>query len=231
MRGGSDDDWHVNGNIGADLVYGGDGHDTLFGGQGNDQVFGEAGNDSVSGDFDNDTLRGGTGNDWLFGSHGDDQILGEDGDDTMDGWGGVDSLTGGNGNDRLFGDFANDTLSGDHGADTLFGGLGDDLLFGVSAVQDSGEIDVFAFGVGSGVDVVIGFNPFVDWIALSANVNGTGIDTPADALAAVFVPGGVQTPTILDLGSGNTVIFLDMPINAFGLESFRIFDPALVSFA
>jgi len=63
VYGDAGDDFHVNGNIGDDMVFGGAGSDTLFGGQDQDQLFGEDGNDALSGDLGVDTLSGGPGAD------------------------------------------------------------------------------------------------------------------------------------------------------------------------
>jgi Ca2+-binding RTX toxin-like protein len=75
VRGGKDndviygddgDDFHLNGNLGNDIVFGGAGNDNCFGGQGDDQINGEAGSDYISGDLGNDTLTGGAGADGFF---------------------------------------------------------------------------------------------------------------------------------------------------------------------
>ncbi len=75
VRGGKDndviygdggDDFHLNGNLGNDIVFGGAGNDNVFGGQGDDQLRGEDGNDYLSGDLGSDILTGGAGADGFY---------------------------------------------------------------------------------------------------------------------------------------------------------------------
>jgi len=53
----------VNGNLGADTIYGDAAGDTLRGGQGDDVIFGGTGSDWISGDRGHDTVTGGAGAD------------------------------------------------------------------------------------------------------------------------------------------------------------------------
>ena len=57
----------MNGNGGADRLYGGIGGDTVSGGMGNDSLWGDAGAD---------TLNAGTGRDYLMGGNGKDTLVG-----------------------------------------------------------------------------------------------------------------------------------------------------------
>ena len=56
----------VNGNAGADLLYGGPGNDSMHGGLDEDLVHGEEGDDTLWGDLEGDTLDGGPGADHVI---------------------------------------------------------------------------------------------------------------------------------------------------------------------
>jgi Ca2+-binding RTX toxin-like protein len=64
----------VNGNLGADTIFGGAAGDTLRGGQGDDTITGGASGDWLSGDLGHNTLTGGGGADTFHGGGGIDQI-------------------------------------------------------------------------------------------------------------------------------------------------------------
>jgi Ca2+-binding RTX toxin-like protein len=64
----------VNGNLGADTIFGGAAGDTLRGGQGDDTITGGASGDWLSGDLGHNTLTGGGGADTFHGGSGSDQI-------------------------------------------------------------------------------------------------------------------------------------------------------------
>ncbi|MFN0193069.1 MAG: calcium-binding protein [Aestuariivirga sp.] len=97
----------VDGNAGANLLYGHDavgdimngfgGADTIFGLNGDDQIYGGAGNDIADGGRGDDIVYGGGDNDTLIGGTGDDELYGEDGNDTLRGGSGADLLDGGAG--------------------------------------------------------------------------------------------------------------------------------------
>lgn len=111
------------GNLGDDLLNGGDGNDqsiyifapatvmvdlaagTVTGGDGNDVLTLIEG---VQASAFNDTLNGSTVTNFLFGFEGDDIINGSDGDDVLDGFTGTDTADGGLGNDRCL-NFENGT--------------------------------------------------------------------------------------------------------------------------
>jgi Ca2+-binding RTX toxin-like protein len=82
----------MQGDGGADLIYGDMGNDKVFGGDGGDKVHGQDGNDRVYGGAGGDEMSGGNGNDRLFGGYGSD---------TMSAGNGRDVLQGGNGRDLL----------------------------------------------------------------------------------------------------------------------------------
>jgi Ca2+-binding RTX toxin-like protein len=85
---------NVSGELGPDLLIGGDGYDLILGGAGDDwpsgfnncsdcQLKGEIGNDSIYGEAGIDVLRGGDGADHLDGGPDGDQCWGGDGADTF----------------------------------------------------------------------------------------------------------------------------------------------------
>jgi Ca2+-binding RTX toxin-like protein len=71
----------INGNVGADILYGRNGNDIINGGAGADRLFGEAGNDSLRGGAAGDRLTGGGGVDTLVGGAGIDTLIGGPGAD------------------------------------------------------------------------------------------------------------------------------------------------------
>lgn len=105
---------------------------------GDDYLDGEDGADKLYGYGGDDTLLGGTGDDILEGdastvaqaNHGDDWLDGEEGNDKLQGDGGSDTLIGGAGNDQLFGDaddIAIALISRTAGDDMLFDCIGNDM--------------------------------------------------------------------------------------------------------
>jgi Ca2+-binding RTX toxin-like protein len=157
---GSDDVIHL-GDQNWGVADGGEGDDSLYGGAGADTLIGGAGNDTLNGGANTDWLYGGDGNDTLLGSDGRDWLYGQSGDDTL-----VSSndkynlLDGGDGRDTLIGGSARDYLVGGDGNDVLIGGGGkDDLTGGAGA-------DQFVFGLDSGPDHLLDFNPQEDTLVL-----------------------------------------------------------------
>jgi Ca2+-binding RTX toxin-like protein len=121
---------HMNGETGADTIYGGFVRDVIWGGHGNDTLYGGDGDDEIAGGDNDDVIWGGNGNDNLAGNWGHDYILGEMGVDTLDGGDGDDALDGGHGNDSLEGGAGNDAMSGGEGDDNMHGAGGNDVLDG-----------------------------------------------------------------------------------------------------
>ena len=79
------------GNIGDDIIYGGQGFNNFNGDAGNDQLFGNNQGDDLSGGFGFDLLDGGAGNDTLRGDQLDDRLIGGLGDDFLDGGSHIDT--------------------------------------------------------------------------------------------------------------------------------------------
>ncbi len=119
----------IEGNGGADSLYGTGFADTLFGGDDADLLVGHAGNDYGDAGAGGAVMDGGTGNDTLVGGAGNDGLVGREGGDSLNGAGGDDSMVGGDGADTFVGGEGNDTFRGQgDGPDAAYGGAGDDLL-------------------------------------------------------------------------------------------------------
>jgi Ca2+-binding RTX toxin-like protein len=184
----------LNGGAGADSVYAYAGDDTLTGGAGNDLL-------DAGADIDTVSYAGAAGaiTVFLWGS----QASGADGADTLYNFEKVigsafnDRLDGTNSNDGLMGGAGNDSLNGYGGVDTLEGGAGNDVLNGGTGA------DSYVFASASGLDTIQGFAVAeADKIQLASNLNGSGITTAAQALAATSYASG---NAIVDLGAGNSV--------------------------
>jgi len=91
----------VNGEAGADRLFGQGGADILGGGDGGDRLFGQGGSDTVSGGAGGDRVVGGTGRDVLAGGEGRDLLNGGKGGDTLSGGAGRDTMIGGQGADTF----------------------------------------------------------------------------------------------------------------------------------
>ena len=138
MTGGASTDI-FDGDMGADVMLGGDGKDTItyadrigrvvvtLDGVANDGM--DADGDSIGEESDNvpadiEKVTGGGGDDRLVGSDLDKVV------ETLDGGGGSDVLSGRGGRDKLVGGIADDILSGGDGDDLLHGNAGTDVLAG-----------------------------------------------------------------------------------------------------
>ncbi len=111
--------------------------DTIHGGLGNDQINGETGADQLYGGDDADTIRGTIGNDHIRGEGGNDRLFGAEGTDTLEGGAHDDELMGDAGPATLKGGSQTDGLGGGRDdttpsvlGDTLEGGSGDDWMAG-----------------------------------------------------------------------------------------------------
>ncbi len=143
----ADGDDSINGNGGADTIYGEGGNDSIDGGGGSDDVYGGDGNDTIEG--------GGTGgaDDSLVGGAGDDLITDEGGT------GSTDTLEGGSGDDTLDGGLGDDTIDGGEGDDSLLGSGGDDVLTGDQDLLTNGGLEAgVAIGGFSGSTPIAGWS-------------------------------------------------------------------------
>lgn len=180
----------------------------------------------------------------IGGTVGDDTLQGTEGRDLVMGFGGNDRLFGLGGNDDLYGDAGRDLLAGGRGDDLLVGGAGDDLLAG-------GEgSDVFEFLGGSGRDVVLDFERGRDrldltdygldtWAKIQAAIRGDGpgaAESQGYAAAAAELgaqargwfqadvdPRGPGGGVVLDIGNGDAVVLLGVPVEKLTASDFVLF--------
>ncbi|QOL49084.1 beta strand repeat-containing protein [Massilia litorea] len=146
----------INGNSGANVLYGLEGNDTLNGNGGDDRLVGGLGNDTLDGGTGVDRMEGGSGDDTYVVDNSADvvsELAGEGIDKvlagvnytlsaevenlTLTGSAGTgagneldNTISGNNGNNLLFGMDGADVLFGNAGNDTLDGGLGADTMDG-----------------------------------------------------------------------------------------------------
>lgn len=151
LFGGGDNDT-IGGGDGANYIRGEDGSDSLVGGSDFDDINGNMGEDTVSTGAGDDWCVGGRDNDLLRGDDGADFVYGNLGDDTCDGGTGADTVRGGQGADSLTGGAGADFLSGDKGDDTLAGGAGADVFHTFS---DAGLDRVIDFSLAEGDRVML----------------------------------------------------------------------------
>lgn len=163
----------INGNNGANEIYGGGNDDKLYGNGGNDRLFGDAGNDQLFGGAGNDRLTGGAGKNILNGGDGNDTYYISAGDKIVEAKGkagGIDTVVAssnadldkfnnvenlilvGNKNIKGYGDEGNNIITGNGGANTLAGGRGNDTLSGGKG------IDHFIFAKGDKIDTITDFD-------------------------------------------------------------------------
>lgn len=203
----------IAGENGADLIYGNSGDDVIYGGVGvadsegsSDTIYGGFGRDGIYGNAGDDFLYGGGAAadpndlaDTIYGGKGADYIIGNGGNDVLYGGGAVadpgdsnDTIFGGVGDDVIYGNGGNDSIVAGPGNDQLHGGFGDDIYVFTS----SGGIDVIQFFEGAGV-------AGGDIIQLQSNINGSGIFTAEQAVAAITVAG--DGSAVLLLGGSNLI--------------------------
>jgi Ca2+-binding RTX toxin-like protein len=218
---GSDYNDRLDGDNTANSLSGGTGADTLYGYGGNDTVAGGTGNDVIDGGADIDTVSytGATGAVTVYLWSG--QVTGADGTDTVTN---MENLIGSAYNDRLDGTNSANSIEGGLGADTLFGYSGSDTLTGGAgndALDGGADADAFMFDTGSGVDLVYNFATVQgDKINLKSGLNGSGITSAAQALAATTDVGGFAT---VNLGSGHTVTLVGVTTASLSAADFVIF--------
>ncbi|WP_424972905.1 calcium-binding protein [Dinoroseobacter sp. S76] len=143
-------------------------------------------------------INGTDGSDFLSGTRAADEINGGGGRDDLFGRGGDDILNGGDGRDELRGGGGDDVLNGGRGNDLLIGGRG---------------ADTFLFQTGDGDDVIRGFGAD-DVVDLSDIASLTGF---ADVQNALTQTG---SSAVLDLGNGDSVLFLRTSVDSFVADDF-----------
>ncbi len=198
------DDWLI-GSAFDDVILGMSGNDLAQGNAGNDLIYGNQQNDVIYGNAGHDVLYAGQDFDQVFGGGDNDVIYGNFQDDLLHGNAGDDVLYGGQDQDQIFGDGGNDVLNGNTGHDALYGGDGSDQ---------------FRFANNSGNDTIVDFQDGADLIAISSNVNGSGIASAGAALAASSQSGD---SVIVDLGAGNNITIAGFNIANLDESDFLIF--------
>ena len=176
------------GGIGDDLIAGGAANDVAYGQRDHDVIYGNTNDDLIYGNQQNDTLYGGQNNDTVFGGQDEDAVFGNKGDDAVYGNKGDDVVFGGQGSDVVYGGQGNDTVEGNLGDDSLYGNLGG---------------DVFAFGTGSGSDIIYDFTAGADMIQVASNLNGLSVTQASDL--TVRISDDSSGNAVIDLGDGNQV--------------------------
>ena len=117
------------------------------------------------------------------------------------------------GNDMLAGSSSADILNGYAGNDTLSGLAGNDTLTGGAGV------DTFVFSANQGQDSITDFSTSQgDHISIAAGTNG--IDSVAQVFAHLHADASGNA--LLDLGDGNTVTLLGIPVASLHTSDFVI---------
>jgi Ca2+-binding RTX toxin-like protein len=183
------------------------GADSMFGGAGSDTMMGSTGDDVMDGGGDNDVMSGNLGNDIMTGSTGDDVMDGGGGNDTMSGNGGSDVMSGDIGDDVVTGNIGVDTISGGDGADVLTGSGGNDSI---DAGGSDGAVDTVVFNAtGDGADSVTGFDTTGtdDLIGIGGALHTALDDVTVDSVLTFGQGDGVNaTATAVDLATVEALI-------------------------
>ncbi|WP_316977296.1 tandem-95 repeat protein [Shumkonia mesophila] len=198
----ANDDVHVVGTEGDDVLTGGVGDDVLDGEGGDDRLDGGAGHDDLFGGTGDDVLLGGLGNDVLLGGLGDDLLEGGAGDDSLDGGSGDDTLAGGVGNDALDGGTGDDTavFGGNYADYTITWADGVVTVSGPDGTDVLENIETLTFGNGSVAVDALGAPPVVSVEAAAGKE-----DEPIALAISASVPNameGVVSITITGVPAG-----------------------------
>jgi Ca2+-binding RTX toxin-like protein len=228
-------------------------NDTLQGDDGANVLFGDAGNDILKGAGGADKLDGGKGNDQLNSDARGDTIIGGEGNDTLNyseavygvsvnlgsgfhnagyhpirpapgtppqivsvenvyGSNAHDNIIGSNVANKLFGNGGVDHISGFGGADTIVGGAGDDWLTG------GGGNDQFVFGLTPGGMVNIGKDTILDFTQGEDRIKFDGVfDNFAEVQTHMHVIGDDVRITIDD---NNTITLKNTQLSDMGASDF-----------
>jgi Ca2+-binding RTX toxin-like protein len=211
-------------------VTGGSAADTITGGSGADIIDARAGDDTISAD-QSDLIIGGSGTDTVrFASAvtadyfaDTDLVSVENILITNYSAGAYDfsnqtealSITGGSAADTITGGSGVDTISGSGGGDRINGYAGDDTI----DVGSDYYADWVVIGENSGSDYLINFDRYSeDKIVLTANLNGSSVDTYADLkLASTNDDDGFA---VLNFGGGNSLTVHGSSLAGLGAEDF-----------
>jgi Ca2+-binding RTX toxin-like protein len=204
----------LQGDTGANILYGGDGDDTMKAGAGRDQLFGEGGDDVLMGGSEADVFDGGAGSDAASYEESVVAVTASlidstqnTGDAAGDTYVLVENLTGTNGNDTLTGDAGANKLDGGSGNDVLEGGLGADTFNGgngvdtVSYAHAAGPVTANLTDAAQNTGEAQGDKYVVDTIEnllgsdFADNLTGTNLTNRLD--------GGKGNDTLVGLGGGD----------------------------
>ncbi|MBE0532069.1 MAG: tandem-95 repeat protein, partial [Rhodospirillales bacterium] len=192
----ANDDIHLVGTPGDDVLTGGAGDDVLEGREGDDILDGGAGDD---------TLKGGTGDDVLTGGAGDDLLKGDGGDDILDGGAGDDTLDGGAGDDTA-------VFSGNYADYTIT--LSDDLIIvsGPDGTDILDNIETLTFGNGTVAVDTLGLPPVVSLEAAAGDEDeaiqlsiSASVPNAMEGIASITIaglPDGAELSAGTDNGDG-----------------------------
>lgn len=217
---------------GSDTVYGNALNNTLTAGFSNDTLYGDSNNDTLFGNQNNDTLYGGQGSDTLYGGKDNDVLYGGDG--SGDATDSADNIFGGEANDVIYGNAGNDTIYGgigiadpNDGADTIYAGMGNDIIYGNGGndiiYSNAGNDTIyggagnnsFVFASGDGTDVIYGFSPTNDLIAISSAI----YTSAASVLSHVAY---TSIGAVIDFGNNNNVTLMGIGSGALTTADFSI---------
>jgi len=241
----------IEGNLGADTIYGSTHNDVISGDEGDDLIIGGLGADNISGNEGDDLILGDLGN-----------VRDENGNDMTRRSGivtSVESLTGGEG-DTINGNLGNDTVIGGDGADIISDDGGNDIAIGDSAsitwtnsklnsitstftgtggndtfnLNDGDKIVISGFGedsitAGNGDNTVMGdngkltFNNAVLQTIETIDISSVtgGIDNITLGNGENIVMGGTHGDTIKS-GTGNSILIGDNGTATFTADGKRI---------
>jgi len=222
----------INGNGGANVLYGLAGNDTLNGNAGADTLVGGEGNDQLNGGLDADTLLGNEGNDLLNGGSGADTMLGGTGDDVyiVDNAGDAVTELAGEGVDRVessvtytltdnvenltltgsgaingTGNELDNTIVGNSNANVLLGGSGNDTLIdngGNDRLDGGTGADSMAGGSGNDTYVV---DDAGDTVTEAAGSGTDTVESSIDYTLGANVENLVLTGSEDLVGNGNAL--------------------------
>ncbi len=214
----------LNGNAGANHLWGMGGADLLNGNAGNDSLYGGDGDDSLNGGADNDRLSGDAGADSLNGGDGNDVLYGGAGYDTLDGGTGADTMYGGGGNDTYYVDNAGDVVSEESTGAGIDDGGGDRVMSTISYTLGNfienlnllGSADINGtgnYGIGNGLNGNSGNN-------VLSGLGGNDTLNGADGNDTLI---GGQGNDVLNGGNGADIFVFAAANFANGLDTVQDF--------
>jgi len=163
---GNEMDNVLQGNTGANRLFGQAGDDVLTGSTGDDRLYGQVGDDRLYGQGGSDRLYGGSGDDYLNGGGGADRMIGGSGDDSYVVNSALDVVSEGVGGGfdavlssityRLASNFENLTLIGSHSIDGTGTGAANVIVGNTAANQLNGRGGNDTIDGGAGNDVLYG---------------------------------------------------------------------------